>query len=348
MKIVFITADVGNGNALKPVAKSARATGHDVTEFYGEGKVFLEGTLVEIEKALASTNWLITSLSSNEEKAGQEGLIMSIADKLGVKILIMSDIDGMMHRSRWCGGHASNARTITVVNEEEIEWARQYVGPLTRLICVKNPSWISYFDVTKSREEVCSRLGVSQDSKLIVVPGDKEVERMIARLARIVEASNTILAKLHIVVTIHPGADHSIDVFKRIVKYARHPVTFSVQKETGISTQDAIGVADLVITGNGTSTAYMGACLRKPTIAFVDPLVDALYWEDLSAQKSWSIADMGASALACNSQSLGVLMLSYLDPTSIKYKVMMQVQETAFTPETLTGASNQIVAELSI
>lgn len=292
--IVIATIDVGNGNALKPVAKVALGKGHIVHEFCGEGKIFPPERLAEIEDVLCEADWLVVSLSSNPEKAGMEGDLMLFAQLHEVEVLIVSDIDGMMHRSRWCHGGAKNAHTITVTSPTEVKWARQYVGPETRIVVAQNPSWISYFDVTKSREDVCSSLGVLTDKRMMVFPGDKEEARNKGRLELLVKTTNGLRTPLHIVVTTHPNADHKVDVLKQLVSGAQHPITFSLQKETGVSTQDALGVCDVAVMGYGTSNAYVGACLRTPMIC-VSTSLEEKYWEALSGQQTWAPVEMGIS-----------------------------------------------------
>lgn len=343
--IVFVTIDVGNSNALKPVAEKARAHGHHVMEFYGQGKLFPDETITAIQNNLYQADWLIVSLSSSEEKARMEGTFMSFATKNAVKILILSDIDGMMYRSRWCKWSARKAHTVTVVNESEVACARQYVRSTTRIVHVPNPSWISNFNVTKQREEVRCLLQITPDAMLLVLPFDKEIERNIVRLTMVVKAINIINTKLHVVVTPHPGADHSIDVFKRLVTYSKHPITFSIQKESGVSTQEALSACDIALMGNGTANAYTAACLRTPQVCVIDPLVDLQYWKDLSGQDSWSIADMGASALAQNAESLQRIITGLCDQGNAAM-VMLQIQERKFSRSVLEGATDRVLTLL--
>lgn len=97
--------------------------------------------------------------------------------------------------------------------------------------------------------------------------------------------------------------------------------------------------------GNGTANAYAAACLRTPQVCVIDPLVDWQYWKNLSGQDSWSIADMGASALAQNAESLQRIITGLCDHGNAAM-VMLQIQERKFSRSVLEGATDQVLTLL--
>lgn len=335
--VTSVAIDVGNGKFLDAAVKGI--DDREVRQFYGDGKIFSHKEISVIEDSVRDSGVFVCSFSSNPEKVEQEAHLLSFATAHRVTTVAASDIDATLYRGRWTKGAIRHVDIATVVAESELPWAREQVGEHTVLNAIPNPLWLSNYSVTKRPEEVLAGLGVNSESKLIVVPGDKEVERMIMRLVLLIKAILKIRMKLHIVVTMHRGADHNIGAYKRLVDYSPVPLTFSIQEESGISTLEAISACKIAVVGNGTSNAYAAVGQGKPMITVIDNLVDNLYWQNLGGQDSWGMCDTGASALATDSVELQRLITELLAPHSSFREEMLEAQKTHYPRSRLESAS---------
>ncbi len=345
LKVVLVTQDVGNGNALKRVHEALVRRGHMSTLFLGEGKPMPEGTLKKIDQALQGADWLIVSYSSARERITEERFAMEQATDRGVQIMMMGENYGTSYRGSWFGDLPRQIALLSVVSEPEVLPARAHVGEGTRIIQVPNPNWCTYFDTSYSREAVVEKLGIQSGSKMILGVGSKEEERNILLYGGIIEAGNRVEdSNIEIIFTIHPGAKRGSGIYTDLLAESIHPVRF-VGKEAGISSQEMLPRCDLVIVPGGSTVGVMACCQRRPVIDFINP-VDREWWRDISGSDYWVPARIGASLLAENVSQLRDGMSALLDSGSAESERQRALQMENFKSTDFDGAAGQIVAEL--
>lgn len=343
MKIAIVTQDVGPGNALQIIGERLVGLGHNVEMFLGMGKPLPEGSLERISGALVGADKLLISVSSSGERVLEERHAFKEAKRMGVPVAVFSDIYGMYHRP-WFTDFMAWADVLFVIDEQEIQTARQYVGPATRIIHSGNPCWAEFFKATIGREEVRNKLGIAEDEKMVLAVGNKELERNVALYTDLVMAGREISQKLHLVLTMHPGANHTKDAYNGILKWSKHPVQFA-GRETGLSSQEMIEGNDLVIAAGGSSVGIMAACRRRPVIDLIHE-IDRLFWKELSGLDFWPPTRSGASQLAVGSTDLELAMKLLLKPDGEVLRQMLRAQETEFSLSKFGDGVDKVVAGL--
>ncbi len=340
MNLVFVTRDVGNGNALKPVAQLALASGHEVDTFFGEGKPFSAETVAQMPMAVADADRLIVSLSSSEERVATERLATELAVRHGVPIVIVSDIYGMIHRSQWLGGFARHADLLTVVSESEVTSTESYVQPITTVVALPNPSWIDYFS-DPSETGVREKLGIRDNDMMVLVVGNKE----LVRNRKLLHALQSVTNKdpfVHFVITSHPGADHTMD---QLGFFGQSESNATFVPKGGMSSFSILSASDLVITSGGSSMTMMAACRRIPVIDLMHD-EDFRLWKELSGLDYWPPAQEGVSALVEDSNALGFAIEALLDEESVASQVMRHAQDRGFKREMFAGAARDILSAI--
>ncbi len=342
MKIVIVTQDVGPGNSLRIIGEKLKSLGHNVEMFLGMGKPLPDGNLDKVSVALIGADRLLMSVSSATNRVLEERHAFTEAKRLGVPVAVFSDIYGMYHRP-WFTDLMTKTDILFVTDEQEVETARRYVNATTRIIPSGNPYWTEFFKATVSRKEVRSKLGIKPDEKMVLAVGNKELERNVALYTDLVMTGRE-LEKIHMVLTMHPGADHGKDVYDGILKWASCPVQFA-GRETGLSSQEMLTGSDLVVAAGGSSVGIMAACLRKPVIDLVHP-IDQLFWEELSGLDFWPPTRFGASQLVKEPVDLELAMRLLLKPDSEVLRRMFRAQEANFSASKFENAVEKIVAGL--
>ncbi len=335
--------DAGPGEAFRLIADTLSASGHTVQAFLGMGKPFPTEALQEMSVALRDADVLLVGIASIEEQATEELIACEEARKLGVRIAVFSDIYGAYHRA-WHNEVLMSADVLFVIDEQETDTARNYVRGKTQIIASGNPYWTSFFDNQTTREEVRSKLGIHNEEKMLMLVGNKEMERNMLLLNEVVFATNGMDEKFHIVITQHPGDAYPKDICKGITRWAEHPVQFT-GRDCGFKSQQIITGSDTVITSGGSSVGIMAACQRKPVIDVMHSL-DDVWWKELSGLNFWPPARQGSSRVVWSTELLHEALKSLQGDTAyIAY--MARAQEEAFSLSKFDGALDKIVTSIT-
>lgn len=341
MKLVFVARDVGNGLALLAVASLATTQGHDVITHFGNGQPFPNDATDKVRHAIIGADVLVVSLSSSPERVEMETFAMKVASDYGIRLVIVSDMFGMAHRSRWCRGLARDASLLTVIMESERESARRYVGDHTRIVVAPNPVWVTYFD-GPTEPDIHGRLGIPRGDRIMYVGGSKEKPRNMGLLASLRACMDILPHDVRVVIGSHPGGDHSMESLG-VIDSGDQRVVFLPYPKGNLSTHDIIDASSLVLTGGGSTITLMGTAKRVPTI---DLMLedDRRWWRELSGLNFWPPAE-GAkiSALATSADELSQLIPELLDPKSSRNDALETAQSLWFTRGQNEGAAKTIL-----
>lgn len=344
LTVVLLTQDVGNGNAHKRISEALVRAGHHAILFLGEGKPMREGTFRKISTALTGADWLIISYSSTRERIEEERYAMIMAYTLGVPIMMMGENYYTWFRGSWYGEVRREISLLSVVSESEILTAKAHVGEDTEIIRAPNPNWCTYFTATYTSDAIGQKLGIAEETKMILGIGSKEEDRNLLLYGGVIEACNGMpKMNLEIIFTLHPGAMRGTSVYDDLLVKSVHPVRF-VDKEV-ISSQEMLPRCDLVVVPGGSTVGVMACCQRRPVIDFINP-VDRDWWRDISGCDYWDPARMGASLLAEDVDQLHRGMGELLDRYSTTFEEQRTKQGMFFNLADFEGAATQIVAAL--
>lgn len=327
-KIVFVARDAAPSGAFALLADALLKRGHTVASLCGGGKPLAVG-IPEIERVAGEANLVVLGMSSSEELAGPELAAGEAARKNGVAYGFYGDVRNCWGRARegaWFAPLAKEAAFYLGVNETDAETARE-VFPNAELIGTGNPLREEMFFPKVTREEVRGKLGIGDDTCLILAPGGKCAAVNIGLWSALADAVAIPFRKLQVILACHPGdrtpfaldgvvvakavADgagagevenlHTLGIYDEIVKFGGGK--FRIVPKAEMDTASLVVGSDLVIEFGsdlviefGSSEGMRAACLRIPVITYATELaLNRL--ESMQGSRELELVDNGGSML---------------------------------------------------
>lgn len=336
MNIAIVAHDVGPTNALRLVGEELLKQGHFIKSSFGESAPR------DISAVVTGADRLLLGISSTKESVSEELHAFKEAKRLGIPVAVFSDIYGAYSRS-WEKDIVQGAGILFVIDEQEVEATKGYVGAQTNVVVAANPYWAEFFEAGVSRDEVRAQLGVQPEEKMILVAGAKELAKNVLLFNDVVMAARDFRQGLHLVLTIHPAAGHASTAYDDITKWSVHPTQFP---SGTLKTPQMIAGADLVVTAGGSTVSIMAACQRVHVIDLMHKL-DGHWWKELSGLDHWPPAQLDVSWLARDEHDLSLGIERLLDPSNRDAAEIRDAQETEFYEGCFNVGLDTIVTELT-
>ena len=342
MKVALVGQMVASTQAFTRLKSHLEQSGFVVDAILADGKPFSDLVAV-IEERVSQADVVLIGMTSEERLSGGELAAAGIAYKMKIPFGFYSDTFGTFRRP-WFKNCRDKASFLFVINEEEAKLAREFFLN-ARIVVSGNPLWEAFFFPKYTREEVRSRLGVTEDDWMILCPAGKNLTVNLLHLGGVIEA----LSRLHkdpshhkVFFSKHPGDPNSADTYIDLVKYSRSP--FRVVTKEEFSGSDMIAGADIVIESASTM-GIEAACQRVPVIEyFTEIALNRL--EEANGVREWELVRLGAAReVRGNVTHLfnAILVLLFYDGGD---KKLREVQERVFPKPAELGTSLKIMTEV--
>lgn len=337
MQVVVLATDAGSSNALELVAGEIAKKRCVPTTCFGRGQPLSPELNTYIGAAVAKADRVLIGLSSSPERAEAEIAAAAMAKKHGVPFGFFCFAYGE-YRLPWFTESLRDANFLFVLNEQEVEEARQF-APKATIVASGNPVWSTYFDTALRRDEVCSILEVNPKSKVAVVVGANNSKRNTPLLDALDHALKPF-PQLRVFFAVHPGEPEGRDKFEAWAQKSRQQI--SMLKD--IDPLNALAACDLVISSL-SSLGIAAACRRIPVIDWIG-IEDEAAWSPQGGIGIWKPLTAGASVRASTVEELQKHISELLDCRTRAFKHVRDAQQTAFAQSDIQGSLRQITKTL--
>lgn len=336
MDIFLVADDFGESECLEKIANAFHKRGHTTTKFLGFGKklVLTDSVLRQALKA----NILLASISGDSEM--ERHLTSVVRQHTNMPVVVYS-INKYAFRNEKATALREIADVLLVSSEDEIPEARTLFSNAKKIEAIGNIMHEDYYPAL-SRFESRKIAGVSEEQKLIFVPGDKCIGINWPLFYSVIEAAHCITVQIHTPVVslgIHPGdATYRREIYSDLVKYSRG-VPVKIYTRDVLNSSILVTACDLLVTAC-SSLAVAAAFQRKPIIGFFFENMLAEY-EDVYGTFKWEPAE-NESALVVRSGSIDSLsraMHSLLLPHSSDSRYMKKKQEDNYPAPPALGST---------
>ena len=342
MRLVMVARDVAPANALESLFAYIRESGVvDTHGIFGYGKPF-DASLDAINNLVGSATVVLLGMSSLSSLSREELFAAEVAYKFGIPFGFYSDTFGTFRRP-WFENYREKANFLFVINEDEARSAKE-LFPKARIVVSGNPLWENFFFPKKTRKAVRGDLTFTDDDRVILCPGGKNLTVNLLHLGGVIEAVSR-MDKDHkhwyVLFSKHPGDPNSTDAYGDLVKYSRSPLRVVTKEE--FSGSDMISGADVVIESASTM-GIEAACQRIPVIEYFSEIaLNRL--EEANGIREWELVKLGAAREVRG--NITDLFNTILD--LLLYggdKKLREVQERVFPKPAELGTSLKIMTEV--
>lgn len=219
MNVVLVAKDVAPSSAFERL--ELELTKQSIRSFS-----FLRGIDRRAEAGnaeLSMETWMehcdvvLLGMSSSEKLAEIEIRAAEEAVKWNIPFGLYADTYGVINRG-WLAHLRDKASFVFVINEEEGKKARG-LYPNAKVVITGNPMWEDFCTPKLSREEVRQRLGVSDEQKMVLCSGGKNLAVNMLHWGGVIEAFSKKSAPkdYKVFLSVHPG-DKPAEEIKKIQK----------------------------------------------------------------------------------------------------------------------------------
>ncbi len=278
-RLIVVGHDVAPCGGLSAIAKELEGR-FDVTRFLANGKDIAKteaalnsnedvrrgdfSYLSEVMEACLCSDVIVTGCSSSDFLSREEALAMRIAKMTGKPLVVYADTF-KVYRAPWFE-FARNAVSLAFVqSEDDCKDASGYF-PNARVVVTGSPVIEAAFYPPTTRAEVNARLGLSDDTRMVLVSTAKEFKENEALLKPVLQAMRVLGQDYVLTVSSHPGDLNDKGSYQKWADEAGVPMR--LYEKGVISSQELLPRADVVITG-GSAIAIEAACQRIPVIDFL-------------------------------------------------------------------------------
>lgn len=340
MKVVMVGYDIAPSMAFELISSDFGPA--DVVLFAGHGKP-MHVSLDDILERACSADVVLCGMSSPRENAETEIAALEIAYQNGVPLGLYADTFGAVYRE-WFTMHADKVNFVFVINEKEALSARQ-IYKNAHVFVSGNPVVEQVFFPKVTSGEARARLGISDETSLILSPGHKFDVFTLPLWACVADAAEQLLESYGnnatvVIASVHPGDERyqkNPHCYDRLVQYAKGRVRLVTRDE--ISTQDILPGADIVVTTLSTSDQE-AACQRIPVLEFLPSVAKGRLEENFGTQ-TWEPCELGF-AVETNPESLAQDLALYLYEDRFRNDLRRR-QEKCFPKPESPGQSVRII-----
>ncbi|MEK7078036.1 MAG: hypothetical protein AAB911_00525 [Patescibacteria group bacterium] len=230
---------------------------------------------------------VVCGMSSSPELAKEELAACEAAVKAGIPLCLFADTFRSWARP-WFEPYRQAASALFVINPEEAEKARN-LFPHAKIVASGNPAWEDFFFPKYTREEVRQKLEITDEQKMILVPGGKCLAQNMLLFGAVIEAANQPGSGYRVVLTLHPGDSNPSEIYADLVKYSR-TLVLVIPKEM-LSGSEIIPGCDVVVQ-SGSTIGIEAACQRKPVIEYLT-YVGLGNWERQTGSRKMETIELG-------------------------------------------------------
>lgn len=260
-KIGIAAVDYGESECLKKVALELKARNHQTFEWFGQGRGIMPNK-EDVSMVTDGKDVVIVAISEANEN---EIAIANQARQLNVSVVVYAPGDRAYSKTSAIPLREFCSLLLLGKKADEAEAKRLF--PNSQVLTVGNVLHEDGYPVI-NRVESRRLLGVTDDEKVIFVPGDKSlgVNWPLFRLVIVACHDPKVLnQKPTVVIGIHPG-DLNSKNYTELTRYQKVRVSIKTQEE--LSGIKIIPGCDLLIT-TGSTLAQVAVYQHKPVIGFL-------------------------------------------------------------------------------
>lgn len=326
MKIVLVAGDYAQSEVLSMFAKMLERAGHDTMSFLGYGKKN-QFTADSVKAFVKDASWLVAGMS---ERSDEEVVAVQEAMRRNIPFALYADTFGAHRLPAFTFARDLEFR-LFVINDKEAGDASN-LFPRADVYVTGNPRWEEFAFPRLSRGEARSVLGIEDNRRVILCPGDKSLAQNMIQFGATIDAVHKLkwARKTDIVIGLHPGDPNDPKLYDELVERAGCVVRI-IGRHVGISTSDILVGCDLVVEFTST-IGIQAACLRIPVIDFCSTIAMGGK-SPVEGEDPWRLVKGGASMPIYfgSSEALAVTMsrLDHLGETSL-LRTLLNNQEHMF------------------
>lgn len=296
-KVVLVARDAAPSGCFERLGSVLKEQGINVNLIIGQGKP-LTKTIEEIAFAASHANVVVLGMSSSLELAEPEIAAGKAAKNAGVPYGFYGDAFSSMEFARtgaWFEEIASDAAFYFCVTQADADAARE-VFQNAKLIGTGNPIHEEAAFPRFTREEVRTKLGITPEEKLVLVPGNKFVGGNMAMFAIVMQAL-LLLTKsgqsFQLIPSIHPGDEAPMELYRKLVSLS--PVSTRIVDKDIFTTSEMIPGADIIVE-HGSSIGNEAAYQNIPIVSLGLEILFRSF-EKESGSRVIEVVDYGLSEL---------------------------------------------------
>ena len=259
MKLLLVAQDANPSRSFAKLAEAYPEFGITPTLAVADGKDFPFKPW-ELKEMAKEADFILVGMSSDRKLAVPEWDVCKVAGAFGVPYGLYSDSWGCFSRE-WFADFRDEANLLFVLNKMEATAARNLFTK-ARIIPSGNIIWEEFSFLGKNRRSMRGRINAGE-RKVILVPGTKDGASNVSLLAALVkallDAEETKGAMVFFAV--HPGDKTNHDSYR---KYA------VLSSDWGLSTNDLLEAADVVVSASSATTDVAACFLRIPVVNFLN------------------------------------------------------------------------------
>ena len=279
MDILYVGEDLLESQILRELA--AKVVGHlpeaSQKMILGEGVAAPPSANEEVIAAVGGADLIIVTISNYTMR---EALAASEAARTN-KPLILVALGPRTWAKPEFTSLGKHVRAVFVADNDQAKEAKIHF-PDSLVAVTGIPIYETFAFPKFSRQEVRTKLGIAENEKFVLLPGDKDLPSNIPLAVCVLEALRTLPRpeSYRVILTIHPGhkpilgqqsATDLISVYEQAFqgRNSKSPITISCKGTPfGIGTPDMVPGADIVVGINST-VLVQAAYLRIPAVAML-------------------------------------------------------------------------------
>lgn len=344
MKVAMVARDAAPSRALGLVKNALLGRVVSVSSHI-DLQTPLVNPLDKILDDVRDSNLLVLGMSCSPELAEEEISAAKGALSAGVPFGFYADLFGTSSRA-WFATFREKARFVFVMSEEEAVMTRR-IFPNAEVVASGNPILEGAFFVSRPAAETRSLLRVGSEDLMIYCTAGKDLEANRAHFKGVVEAIWRLAEQSHWIVffMLHPKDKNdpsSYADFAQVEGVDARVVTVNEMKALDLTFLEAIAACDIMVASVSTS-GVEAACLRKPVVDFLPPIVVQRMIEQTSSDV-WPPCKFGVSRLVMGDPdelTLAIRDLMFGDG----FRAMRARQEACFPVPQVRGAAVKTMTE---
>jgi len=306
-KIVLVGRDAAPSGCFERLEPILKRSGFEVCLFANKGKPLLN-SVEEVILAVSSADVVILGMSSSPKLAQYEIVAGESAKRAGVSYGFYGDTPRCWARARkgaWFEQLAQHAAFYFGVTQADADLSVE-VFPNAQLVFTGNPLREEIAFSRFTREEVRTKLDITQGEKLVLAAGGKLTAGNMASWVLLMDALASLAKKgqcFQLIFAIHPGdrTPYAVDtatqsemrLYDELVSLS--PVPTRIVGKNLLTTSDIVPGADIIVEF-GTSIGIEGAYHDVPVVSLGFEILFRRL-EQISGTRTLEVVESGLSEL---------------------------------------------------